>query len=137
MDPQDLAYAVVQVAHNFGAATVTGSAAFALWPSDQPQRLQRRLAWLLLAGWAVQAASGAALGVVSFVYHGEFPDIHGIALGALTLKAACAVSGFLAAALYLRAERRWDTRRRRRVWRLQAGLGATALTAAAFLRWFA
>lgn len=137
MDLQNLAYALVQVVHNFGAVAVVGGAASALGPNgaDSATR-QRRLAWLVLSGWGLQAASGATFGAVSFHYYGEFPDIHGIAMAALALKVACAVAGFLLAAVSLVYGARWTDGGRRRTWQILLALGATALTAAAFLRWF-
>ena len=136
MDWQSLAYAIVQVAHNFGAAALVGSAFSALWLADRQPEIRCKLAWVMLLGWAVQAASGAGFGAVSFLYYGELPDIHGIAIAALVIKIACAAGGFLLAAVYLRAAARWAEPARTRAWRVQAVLSATALTAAAFLRWF-
>jgi hypothetical protein len=136
VDGQNLAYALTQVVHNFGAAFVVGGAVFARWPAWQPRGAQRRLAWLVLLGWAAQAASGAGFGAISYAYYGQFPDIHGIAIAALATKMACAVAGFLLAALYLRREARWPERNRSAAWAGSAVLAAIALTAAAFLRWF-
>ncbi|OGI44999.1 MAG: hypothetical protein A2637_00840 [Candidatus Muproteobacteria bacterium RIFCSPHIGHO2_01_FULL_65_16] len=136
MDWQSLAYAVVQVAHNFGAAAVVGGAVFALWLAREREG-RRKLAWLVLAGWVVQGASGASFGAVSFLYYGKFPDIAGVAVAALVVKIVCAAGGFVLAALYLRAGGRWTEARQEQAWRGEAALGATALTAAAFLRWFA
>src|SRR4030067_857263 len=69
--------------------------------------IRYKLAWVMLLGWAVQAASGAGFGAVSFLYYGELPDIHGIAIAALVIKIACAAGGFLLAAVYVRAAARW------------------------------
>lgn len=99
-----------------------------------PVEVERRLAWLTLLAWLLQAGSGAAFGVVSFYYYGEFPDIYSIALGALWLKIACAVSGCGLGAFYLGAGVSGQVRSY--VWRAKAALGVTALTAAAVLRWF-
>lgn len=136
MDWQNLAYAVIQVAHNFGAVAVVGGALFALWPAGQVTEVQRRLAWLVAAGWAVQGASGAAFGAVSFYNYGHFPDIHGIAIAALGIKMLCAASGFLLAADFIYRSGSWDESKRKRRWQELLALGATALSAAAFLRWF-
>lgn len=136
MDPQNLAYALTQVAHNFGAAAVAGGAVFARWPARQARETRRRLARLVLAGWALQAASGAGFGAVSYAYYGQFPDIHGIAVAALLTKIACAAAGLVLAAVYLKLESGWPEARRDAVWTGLAALAATALTAAAFLRWF-
>jgi hypothetical protein len=136
VDLQNLAYALVQLVHNFGAVAVTGSAAAAWWAGGRPPVLHR-LAWLALAGWALQAASGAAFGAVSYAWYGRFPELHGIAVAALAVKIGCAASGFLLAAAYLRFAGGWDERRRRGSWRALFALAATALSGAAFLRWFA
>jgi hypothetical protein len=135
VDTQNLAYALIQVIHNFGAAAVVGGAVAACWPvRAEPNR--RRLAWLVLAGWATQAASGAGFGTISYAYYGQFPDIHGIAVAALGVKMSCAAAGFALAAAYLRLEGGWSERGRSAAWLVLVALAATALTAAAFLRWF-
>ncbi len=137
MDPQNLAYALVQVAHNFGAVAVAGGG-LAGW------LMQRRgaaplsaLAWLVVAGWAVQAASGAGFGLISLAWYGQFPDLHGIAVAALLVKLGCASAGLILGALLARFSGGWPAVRRALAWAALAGLGATALSAAAFLRWFA
>ncbi len=135
MDLQNLGYALTQVVHNFGAAAVTGGAIAALWLAPRPEA-ERALAWLVLSGWAAQMASGAAFGMISFLYYGQFPDISPVASVALAIKVACAVSGFALAALYLFLATGRPKSWRRSVWLILAVLAATALTAAAFLRWF-
>jgi hypothetical protein len=136
VDIQNLAYALTQVVHNFGALAAVGGAVAARWPVRAGIRDCRRFAWLVLVGWAAQAASGFAFGTISYASYGHLPDIHGIALAALVLKMACAATGLVLTAAYLRREDRWTERRRSAVWLLLIGLAATALTAAAFLRWF-
>lgn len=133
---QDLGYAVVQVAHNFGAVAVVGGAAFMLYMAPQPAPLQRKLAWLVGSGWGAQVLSGMAFGAISHYYYGKFPDIHGIAIVALIVKMLCAVSGLSMVALYLRYADGWAERQRHIAWQILFSLGAIALTAAAFLRWF-
>ncbi|MFZ2386653.1 MAG: hypothetical protein WAW69_02485, partial [Polaromonas sp.] len=88
------------------------------------------------AGWTAQAASGAAFGLVSWLYYGRFPDIHGIAVAALLIKMACAAAGFGLAATSIYRGDGWSQRARQATWRVLAALAATALTAAAVLRWF-
>lgn len=132
MDWQNLAYAVTQIVHNFGAVAVVGGAACALaW---REATVQRRLAWVVLIGWATQAASGATFGAISFYNYGKFPDIHGIALAALGVKMACAMLGFTFAAWQLFAHP--SAAASRRGWLALFGLGALALSSAAVLRWF-
>jgi cytochrome bd-type quinol oxidase subunit 2 len=136
MDLQSLAYALTQVVHNFGAVAVVGGALLGRWPQATAPLTRRRLAWLILAGWLVQGASGAGFGAISFAWYGQFPDIHGIAVVALLVKMACAVGGIVFAAAFLRYQAEWDERRQEAFWTVLILLGVIALTAAAFLRWF-
>jgi len=136
IDLQDLGYAVVQVVHNFGATTVVGGAAFMLYMAPQPASLQRKFAWLVGFGWGTQALSGMAFGTISYYNYGRFPDLHGIAIAALIVKMLCAMSGLAMVALYLHYADGWADRQRHIAWQILFALGATALTAAAFLRWF-
>lgn len=136
MDLQNLSYAAVQLVHNFGAVAVVGSAIYALGPGSKLAGVHKPLAWIMLGGWAAQAASGAAFGGVSWFYYGRFPDIHGIAVGALLIKLACAAAGILLVTAYLHRGGGWAERARQAIWRALAVLAVTALTAAAFLRWF-
>lgn len=133
---QDLLYALTQVVHNLGAVAVTGGAILARWPVQQGPSVQRPLAWLVLLGWALQAASGATLGAISWAFYGRFPDLHGVALAALLLKMACAATGFVLAAVYLKYASAWTLQRQVAVWRGLVALALAALSAAAFLRWF-
>lgn len=134
---QNLAYALIQVMHNLGAVAVVGGAVCALLPPCRDPALRRRLAWLVLAGWVVQAVSGTGFGAVSFAFYGRPPDLHAIALAALFVKMGSAVTGVALAALYLLPRTRAVPLFQDKVWWALAGLGALALTAAAFLRWFA
>jgi hypothetical protein len=132
---QNLSYTAVQVVHNFGAvATVSGSL-LALWLRDDIAR--RRLLYLALGGWLTQAASGATFGMVSYLYYHRFPDISGIAIFALGIKMACAASGILLLAAYMWKGALWTERARNGAWASSAVLAVTALSSAAFLRWFA
>lgn len=133
MDPENLVYALVQVAHNFGAAAVIGTSVAALAFTRQ-RHMRLRLAWWMMVGWLTQAASGAAFGAVSLYYYGQLPDIQGVAIVALWTKIGCASLGYLLGMAYL--GRPWSERTDILAWRTEAGLGLTALTAAAFLRWF-
>lgn len=134
MDLQNLAYALTQVAHNFGAVVVVAAPLYALW-AMRPVGV-RGVLWLVLLGWALQLASGAVFGAVSLHFYGQFPDIHGIAIGALAVKVLCAMSALVLIALSLYSRPSPDGRRSTVTWRILATLGGTALTAAAFLRWF-
>ncbi len=136
MDLQNLAYALNQVVHNFGAVAVVGGALLGRWPQPAGPVVRRRLAWLILVGWVLQGGSGAGFGAISYAYYGQFPDIHGIALAALFLKMACAIGGIVLSAAFLCYQGEWPERRQEAVWTGLILLGVTALAAAAFLRWF-
>lgn len=135
MGSENLAYALVQVVHNFGAAAVLGGALFALWPTARLE-YGRTFAWLVLLAWAVQIGSGALFGVTSLYYYGATPDLSRIAQAALAVKVAAAVSGCALAAAYLLRARTWTRAGARRGFVGLAALATVALTAAAFLRWF-
>ena len=131
---QNLAYAVVQVLHNFGAvATVGGSLAAA---RIENVGVRKKLAWLALAGWGTQAASGAIFGLVSYAFYHQFPDIAGIAVVALVIKMLCAATGFLLVAAYVLRGANWPERKGKTALLSSVVLAAIALSAAAFLRWF-
>ena len=137
MDLQNYFYTFVQFFHNFGAVAVVASAVLSsLHPFCNSYPLLRRLAWVLLLGWIVQGMSGAGFGAVSYYYHRRFPDIHGIAYGALLLKMFCTALGVLLAGLYLRREAQWSEGRKKLSWRIMLLMASVSLSAAAFLRWF-
>jgi len=132
LDIQNLAYAIAQIFHNFGAVTVVGGAVFALlWRATD---VQCRLARLVLAGWLVQVMSGAAFGAISYYYYAKFPDIFGIAVVALVVKVVCAALGILLIAWQLLAQTSESSRRYS--WIALCFMGVLALISAAVLRWF-
>lgn len=131
---QNLAYASIQVLHNFGAAATIGGALAATRCNGAATR--KKLAALVLGGWTVQAVSGAAFGLTSYLFYHHLPDIAGIAVAALATKMICAATGFLLAAAYLFQGTSWPDKAQRAVWNVSAILAAVALSAAAFLRWF-
>lgn len=135
MGSENLAYALVQVAHNFGAVAVVGGALFSLWPVHRMQ-YARRFAWLILFGWSVQIASGVLFGLTSLHFYGETPDLSAVAMTALVIKVAAAIAGFLLGAWYLRGSGFCSSECTQGIFRVLAALGLIALTAAAFLRWF-
>jgi len=137
MDLQNLAYALIQVVHNFGAVAVLGSAVAALTMGSRVAGSRHVLAWVMLLGWAAQAVSGGAFGAVSWLYYGRFPDLHGIAVAALLVKVVCAAAGFLLATLFIYRGTGWSERTQQTCWHTLVTLATTALSAAAFLRWFA
>ena len=133
---QNFIYALIQVIHNFGAVTVVGTAASALGLMRGNAAVQHRLAWLLAMVWAVQVATGALFGLLTFYFEGHLPDIHGIAVVALLIKIVCASSGFVLAVAYIKRDSGWTKTRQLLAWRASLTLGAIALSSAAFLRWF-
>lgn len=133
MDFQNLAYALTQVVHNFGAVTVVAGPLYAVI-TNRPTR-ERCLLWVVLAGWGAQLVSGMLFGLVSFYYYSQLPDLHGIAIAALSVKVVCAMTAVLITAVTLRYRARCD-KCAVWLWPVLAVLGVIALTAAAFLRWF-
>ncbi|HUI19434.1 MAG TPA: hypothetical protein VLZ74_00080 [Methylocella sp.] len=133
MELENFLYAGVQIAHNFGAAAVVGLpiAALRFRPAESTLR---RMAWLTLLAWLVQAASGAGFGTVSFFEEGELPQIHHLALAALSLKIFCAAVAVTLLAIHFL--RRGALGPGVAAWRGLVVLGVTALTSAAVLRWF-
>lgn len=136
IDLQNLSYAAVQAAHNFGAVAVVGGPAFLLLAGAPHFSLQRKIAWFAAGGWLLQILSGIGFGVVSYTGYGSLPDIHGIAIAALYIKVLCALAGLVTALAFLGYASDWSEQRSRRAWQLLLVLGITALTAAAILRWF-
>ncbi len=132
---QNLSYSVIQVVHNFGAVATVGGSFAAIRFRDVITR--KKLAALALGGWATQAASGAAFGGVSYYFYGRFPDISGIAANALVVKMVCAATGFLLLAGYLFKSDSWPASRINLAWVASCVLAVTAISSAAFLRWFA
>ena len=133
---QNFLYALIQTLHNLGAATVVGATAAALWLVRGELAAQRRLAILLSIAWAIQAMSGALFGITTYTFGKQLPDIHGVAIVALIIKAACAIAGFILAAITAKWQADWPSSRRLLSWYASLLLGVTALSSAAFLRWF-
>lgn len=135
MGTENLAYALTQVFHNFGAVAVLGGALFALWPVARLE-YGRAFGWLVLVGWGVQVVSGGVFGLTSLYYYGATPDLSDIAVIALAVKVAAAICGLVLAAAYLLRGHTWTGTGVTRAFQALTGLAALALTAAAFLRWF-
>ena len=128
MNLQNLAYALDQSAHNLGAVMVTGGAILALVSNG----MKRKIAWVVLSGWALQGMTGALFGLLSYSFYGHLPDIAGIAVDALFIKMVCAAAGFFLAAFHLGKGRTESPV----FWRIEAFLALAAIVSAAFLRWF-
>lgn len=135
MSPENLAYALTQVMHNFGAVAVLGGAVFALWPVPRLES-GRIFAGLILAAWTAQLLSGGVFGLVSYHYYGETPDLSSVAMTALVIKIVAALLGVLLSGRFLLRGRQWHPDRVKRTFQGLVALGVVALTAAAFLRWF-
>lgn len=130
-------YAAVQVVHNCGAAMVVGGPATAWCLARDGTSTPRRAVWITGLGWVGQVASGAAFGLTSLSYHGELPEIAGVARLALSVKIACAVVAFGLAVRCGVVSLRRQTDVPRSLWSILFVLGLTAMVAAAFLRWYA
>jgi hypothetical protein len=133
MELENFLYGGVQIAHNFGAAAVTGLPIAALWLGPA-QKTLRKMAWLTLLAWIAQALSGVGFGTVSFFEEGELPQIHSLALAALCVKIACVTLAVIL--LVVHFLRRDSAGLGVATWRGLTVLGVTALTSAAVLRWF-
>ena len=81
----DLIYTCVQLIHNFGAVTVVGSPAAALWLGQDQKVAQPQVAGLMLLGRAARGASGAGFGLTSLYWKGQIPDVAGVALVSLVV----------------------------------------------------
>ncbi len=136
LDLQNLSYAVVQVVHNFGAVAIVGGAAFMSLGAPHQVSLQRKIAWVVGAGWLAQGLSGIAFAMVSYYNYGRLPEIHYIAAAALYIKMLCVVGGVATAFMFVRHAGNWTDRQCGRARLLLLVLGVIALTSAAFLRWF-
>jgi len=132
----NIAYALVQLIHNFGAAAVVGVPAAAWLRAHEHREVPAKYAWLTIVGWAMQVTSGIGFGLTTYLSKGELPEIVGVALVALYIKVGCALGGLLLAAYYLKASIVWREHAHGWVWPSLAAAGATALSGAAFLRWF-
>lgn len=133
---QNFIYALIQVIHNFGAVTVVGTSASALWLVRGNEAVRHRLALILAMAWAVQATSGLLFGITTFYFEGHLPDIHGIAVDALMIKIVSAVAGFILAVTCVKLLSGWSPNKQLLAWRLSFAIGVVALGSAAFLRWF-
>jgi hypothetical protein len=133
----ELVYALVQAAHNLGAVAVVASPALALGlrgPTSSGGGIERRLAWTLLAAWALQAASGAGFAAASYGLKGQLPEVTGVALVALVVKLTATVGGLGVAIGLLRVRR--PAGAPPTAWAAGLGLALAALLAAAPRRWY-
>jgi NADH:ubiquinone oxidoreductase subunit 6 (subunit J) len=131
---QNLSYSLIQVVHNFGAVATVGGSVIATRLQDNVSR--RRLAHLVLGGWVTQVVSGATFGMVTYHFYHQLPDISGIAVDALDIKMVCATLGIVLLTTYLWQSHRWTERGKGKAWISSSVLAITAISAAAFLRWF-
>ena len=70
------------------------------------------------------------------MFSGKLPDIHGVAVDALVVKMVCVAAGLLVAFLGFKRSTGTVLSPPRLLLVFSFVLGATALSAAAFLRWF-
>lgn len=136
MQWENLYYALAQLIHNFGAVAVVACAFAGLKLRAEQLDLKKTLACWVLVAWSAQAISGLLFGAISLYFYGETPDLHSTAQVAFVIKLVCAASGIVLASLYLKKALNWTHQRRNHVWLILTVLGVTALTSAAFLRWF-
>ncbi len=129
-------YALVQMAHNFGAAAVIGGPLTAWWWARERPATLTASAWLTALGWTTQGLSGIGFALTSYYSRGELPELAGVALLALYIKIGCVIVGFALTGYYLTAPAPRLERLQRWFWSGLCAVGATALSAAAFLRWF-
>ena len=66
MDLQNLAYALTQVAHNFGAVVVVAAPLYALWAA-RPVGV-RGVLWLVLSGFECLDIVSSAIRYVAFIH---------------------------------------------------------------------
>lgn len=131
---QNLSYSIVQIGHNLGAVLTVGGSIAGIKSRDV--YVEKKLAWATLAGWGVQAVSGTLFGATSFYFYHHFPDISGIALNALIIKMICTTVSLILLTTYLIKSEKWSNRQRFSSWIASLAFAITALSAAAFLRWF-
>jgi hypothetical protein len=131
---QDLIDALIQVIHNMGATAIVGIGFYGVFYTKANPGA--RLALAQAIAWMIQGLGGAAFGFTTYWFYGHLPDIHGVAVLALFLKMGCVVLGFLLTISYALWRYQWSPERRCLVWSSSFALGVTALTSAAFLRWF-
>ncbi|MEK6748107.1 MAG: hypothetical protein AABY83_02720 [Pseudomonadota bacterium] len=132
----ETAYALVQVAHNFGAVAVVGSPAAAwLWVREQ-RRAPSVLMWLVGVGWWLQIASGVGFAATSYLSRGELPETSGVALIALSIKVGCAICALSMVGVYAWRRHTQGLQSQIWVWPILSAIGAVALVNAALLRWF-
>jgi hypothetical protein len=132
----NLIYALNQVIHNFGAAGVIGFASYGLLHRSDRGAALRPVFLGQAVSWVVQGTSGAAFGITSLSFYGKLPDIHGVAVVALVVKMVCVAVGFIMASIGFKRSARAAPGPLRFFLIASFLLGTTALSAAAFLRWF-
>lgn len=136
METINFVYAIMQIAHNFGASIVIGGSFFSYWYKPLPSPTRKKLAWAVMIGWLIQGLSGAGFGVTSYVFHGHLPEIHGVAKISLFIKILCTMIGLVLSMSVIFKRETWGEKYRNLIWGSMLTAAATALFAAAVLRWF-
>jgi hypothetical protein len=130
--PDSLIYALIQMVHNLSAALALGAPLFRVWYGTG-RVAPARVVHLLLTVWGLQILTGTAFGAASLWFYGALPDLYVIAKAALAVKITCAAGAVGLCAWLLRHQ---AALQRRASWSGLALLAATAISAAAVLRWF-
>lgn len=133
MQIENILYAISQLIHNFGAVAVTALPLIAL--KFRLSGSQLRITYKLIGlAWVMQSASGAGFGLVSYYVVGSLPELHHIALSALVVKITCALISIVLVSCKLAGILNQIKDKSLLVG--LSGLGITALSSAAILRWF-
>lgn len=133
---QNLIYALIQLIHNFGAAAVIGIPVYVLMTRQKKVMEQHRFVVAVALAWLLQLVTGFSFGIVSLTFYGHLPDIHGVARIALLIKIICAITA-LAVIFFALKQKNTSTKNKIAMfWVIWLILGATALSSAAFLRWY-
>ena len=133
MQIENILYAISQLIHNFGAVAVTALPLIALKFRLNEQQLRSAYKFIG-AAWLVQSTSGAGFGLISYYVVGSLPELHHIALFALILKITCALTAIILVTTNLAGL--LNGIKDKLFLTILSGLGLTALSSAAILRWF-
>ena len=121
-----------------GASGRFGGGAFLLHGDrfcDQSLKPRKRILAVLLLG-AIALRLDDDYPVAGDAPVGQLPDISGIATYALGIKMICVTLAILMLATFIWRGERWAEQRKRNMWITSSALAITALSSAAFLRWF-
>jgi hypothetical protein len=122
--------------HNFGAVTLFSACiTYILLGKKSSEDVPIKLLRIALIGWIIQGLSGTSFGLASYSFYHRFPQIGLIGVISLIIKIISTFTGFLLTAYFLM--RGSDSYKTKAIlWYVILSLAATALSAAAILRWF-